>query len=479
MSSSTASPSIWWNCGRVGGVGVGTVDASGDHHVERRRVGLHRAHLHRRGVSAQDRLRRDIEGVGARPRGMRRAVVERVEVVVDGLDLGALHDREAEPEEDVLELAPRRRQHVQPADRLRRRAGQRHVDGVLAQTGLELAAGELPGARLDQRLERLARLVCRLADGRPLLGRQRGDLAQHPRQLRLAPEVAHPQLLELRAGGRGGDRPLGLLAQLLDPFGHDAGTLDGRRVISYSATVAAIAAFRDSEAIGMWATWLAGGERRPPAAPPARRRRAASAPRRRDRRRPAAASPARRRRARSARPGSSLIDEPTRASGDGEDRPHARPHRLRASAGPRSWVRARRTRRRTRGRSAARCRRCRGRRRRAGRGTAGLRAPPPSAARRRRARVCPSRASRPPASAARSTSWKSLAAEPRARHAVALERRRALPARPPRSGPRPRRGTCPRGPARACVCRRRSAFRRGLWVEAMAVMSAWGCKWWR
>ncbi len=89
------------------------VDAAGDDDVQRRRVRLHRAHLHRRGVGAQDQLAvlalagvGDVEGVRARPRGMRRAVVERVEVVVDGLDLGPLHDGEAEAEEDVFELAP-------------------------------------------------------------------------------------------------------------------------------------------------------------------------------------------------------------------------------------------------------------------------------------------------------------------------------------------------------------------------------------
>ena len=91
--------------GRVGGVVVGPVDASGDDHVQRRRVGLHRPHLHRRGVGPQHELLGHVEGVGARPGGMGGAVVEGVEVVVDGLDLGAFHDREAEPEEDVFQLA--------------------------------------------------------------------------------------------------------------------------------------------------------------------------------------------------------------------------------------------------------------------------------------------------------------------------------------------------------------------------------------
>jgi hypothetical protein len=57
-------------------------------------------------------------------------VVERVEVVVRGVDLGPLGDVEAQPEEHVLDLAPRRREDVVAADRLRRRAGERHVDTV-------------------------------------------------------------------------------------------------------------------------------------------------------------------------------------------------------------------------------------------------------------------------------------------------------------------------------------------------------------
>ena len=49
----------------------------------------------------------DVERVRPCARRMRRAVVERVEVVVDRLDLRALHHGEAEPKEDVFELAPR------------------------------------------------------------------------------------------------------------------------------------------------------------------------------------------------------------------------------------------------------------------------------------------------------------------------------------------------------------------------------------
>ncbi len=218
---------------RVRGVGVGAVYAAGDHHVQRRRVCLHRAHLHRRGVRAQDELlgrqrrgrlpgrrlgrleqvgTRYVEGVSARPRGVRRAVIERVEVVADRLDLRPLHHRETEPEEDVFQLAAHRRQQVQAPNRLRRRPGQRDVDAVGRERVLQLLAVELLGTLLDQRLQRLASLVCGLAHRAALLGRQLRDAAQHLRQLGLAPEVAHAQLLQRLGCARRGDLRLGLHA---------------------------------------------------------------------------------------------------------------------------------------------------------------------------------------------------------------------------------------------------------------------------
>ena len=157
---------------------------------------------------------------------------------------------------------------------------------------------------------------------------------------------------------------------------------------------------------------------------------------------PRSGSPRVRRPARSRSPGSSPTSLDARER-DGEDRAHARPHRLRrvrvGAAGPE------RDARRAEGvrPSAARCRRCRGRRRRAGRRTAARRARP-SAARRRRSRACPSRAWRRSRARQRSTSWKSAPPSSRAGQPVALERRASGRARRRRAGPRPRPGTCPR-----------------------------------
>ena len=64
---------------------------------DRRLVLLHRANLHRRGVRPQQQRVGDKERVEAFARRMSRRNVERVEVVVIGLDFGAEHDGEAAP----------------------------------------------------------------------------------------------------------------------------------------------------------------------------------------------------------------------------------------------------------------------------------------------------------------------------------------------------------------------------------------------
>jgi hypothetical protein len=153
---------------------------------------------------------------------MRRVVIERVEVVVHALDLGPLGDAEAHPDEDVLDLAPRLRQQVQAAGRRQRRGGQRHVDPVAHELRVELGGRELAVARLDQRLQRLARLVGGLADRAALLGRQLRDAAQHVRQLGSAAEEADPRLLQRVRRGGGGDGRLALVLELVDALDHAA-----------------------------------------------------------------------------------------------------------------------------------------------------------------------------------------------------------------------------------------------------------------
>src|SRR5437016_2827435 len=101
----------------------------------------------------------------------------------------------------------------------------------------------------------MARLVCRLADGATLVGRQLRYASQDLGQLGLSPEIVHAQLLERLPRSRRSDRVLGITPQLRNPLDHDVRTLDDRwvgtapRVTSYRATVAAMAALRECEAI--------------------------------------------------------------------------------------------------------------------------------------------------------------------------------------------------------------------------------------
>src|SRR5680860_348516 len=90
----------------VGGVGVAPVDLARDDHEDRRRLRLHRADLHRRGVGAQQQLgvRLDVEGVLEHPRRVSRRMVERGEVVVVVLDLRPLDHPVAEADHHVLDL---------------------------------------------------------------------------------------------------------------------------------------------------------------------------------------------------------------------------------------------------------------------------------------------------------------------------------------------------------------------------------------
>ena len=207
---------------------VGPVHAARHDDVDGRRLRLHRAHLHRRGVRAQQHALGQVEGVLRQPRRVLGRVVERREVVVVVLDLGALEDREAEPDEDVLHAPADLRDEVQVAGRERRVTGQRHVDAVLREAPVELGRLELLGALGELALERLPDLVRLLPDRAALLRRQLADRAQRGGQLRLAAEQPDAQLLELGRGRGRGDRRLAVGAEL-DQVRHGRASYARRR----------------------------------------------------------------------------------------------------------------------------------------------------------------------------------------------------------------------------------------------------------
>src|SRR4051812_4730585 len=131
-------------------------------HVGGRGVRLHVADLSRRRVRAEDDVLADGERVERRPARVALRGVERVEAVVDALDLRAVEDLVAETEERVLDLAAHLREEVEmPARKLG--PGQGYVDDVLGQCAIEVCALELRLARLEGGFEPLACRVQRHA----------------------------------------------------------------------------------------------------------------------------------------------------------------------------------------------------------------------------------------------------------------------------------------------------------------------------
>ena len=144
-------------------------------------------------------------------------VVEGIEVVVDGPRPPALGHVEGQPDEDVLDLAAGLGHQVQAPDGRKRVSREGHVDAIGDEALLELGAGQLAAPGFDGGLERLTRLVGRLAGRRPA---PRGGARRRAgvRQLGLAAQVVYADLLEGGRRGRRGDRVAGLLLDLRDPF---------------------------------------------------------------------------------------------------------------------------------------------------------------------------------------------------------------------------------------------------------------------
>ena len=205
---------------------------------------------------------------------------------------------------------------VQVAGRARRRAGQGDVDrGPRRGCASSSAASSSRGARLEQRLERLAGLV---GAALPTGPRSSAGSSAIPRrivgQLGLAAEVADPQLLEL--GGAAGAASIAAsasAAHLLDPLKHqsaasrmagdDIRSQRDRRRRGDVERLGAAGAQRDRH------LRLAGARAPRPAGPRARRRGRAS-------RRRASAVEARRRRGRRAPPAApGVASIPARAGG--------------------------------------------------------------------------------------------------------------------------------------------------------------------
>jgi hypothetical protein len=140
---------------------------------------------------------------------VRRGEIERVEVVVHRLDLAAVHDPVAEPEEDVLHLPANLSDEMELAPRhgLSRK---RHVDLLLGQPPAELLTGQGGLALADRLFEGFPQGV----EDAARLGV--AHLAESLLQLALSPQVADADVIELGQGGSARNRALRLGFQALD-----------------------------------------------------------------------------------------------------------------------------------------------------------------------------------------------------------------------------------------------------------------------
>ena len=191
--------------GGVGGIGVAPVRLARSDDVDGRPLLLHGAHLHGRGMRAQQDAVAHEEGVVQRAGGMIGRRVEGLEVVVLGLDLGPVDDLVAHADEDVLDLALGLSHQMQMPER-RPPSREGDVDLVFAQAVDQLLSLELLAPGFHGVLRALRIEVAHLAHFWTFLRRQFGDGAQQQNQLGLAAQEAHPRVLERREIGGGGDR---------------------------------------------------------------------------------------------------------------------------------------------------------------------------------------------------------------------------------------------------------------------------------
>ncbi len=160
--------------------------------------------------------RRHEERVLRVPRRVVGLEVERAEVVVVVLDLGALGDPEAHGDEDLDDLVLHLAQRMDVAARALA-AGERDVDAVLAERALELGRAEGALAGGERRLKRVLHLVGKRTQRRPVRGGERPETAQDRVEGAPAPEVADADRLQLRRGPGGrylGERRLPELCEV-------------------------------------------------------------------------------------------------------------------------------------------------------------------------------------------------------------------------------------------------------------------------
>ncbi len=122
-------------------------------------------------------------------------MIQRREVVVVELCLGAFTDLIAQAEKDLHDIVQRLRDEVLLA-RQAMAPGKGDIDGLGHKPVSESCARKLASARLYGFFKRDTNLVRDLANGGSLLGRQRAQPSKHGRQRALLAEERNPHFLK-------------------------------------------------------------------------------------------------------------------------------------------------------------------------------------------------------------------------------------------------------------------------------------------
>ena len=184
--------------GGVGGVHrVGTVNAPRHNDADRQLALEHGAHLHGRGLGAQQNVVGHIKGVLRVAGGVVARNVEHLKIVEVIFHLRAVDNLVAHADKDLFDLVEHQVQGVLVAHR-QRHAGRRDVKALLLSPQLKGGCGNGVLFLLEQGFQFAAQLVCKLTEFAALLGFELAHLLHDGGELAFFAQKVDARLLKRR-----------------------------------------------------------------------------------------------------------------------------------------------------------------------------------------------------------------------------------------------------------------------------------------
>ncbi len=209
-------------------------DAAWGDHAQRRTQLAHAAHLHGRGVGAQQPVAFQPKRILHVARRMVGGDIQGIEIVLVRFDFRAIENAEAEREKEVFDFGLDLRQRVQRAWAGRRR-GHGNVDPFVLQAGGEGGGGEGRHLFIQRGFERLLGGIEQLADGGFLVRRHLAHVLGDRGQRAFATEHFDADRFQLFGRRGGGNAPRrGVEQRLQVIFYHPVWTGTGYWAASFS-----------------------------------------------------------------------------------------------------------------------------------------------------------------------------------------------------------------------------------------------------